>query len=125
MHKILVVDDEIDLLEVIRIFLQRKKFLVEAISRWENIKNSIVTFSPDLILLDISLKGADGRVICKQLKRNKETENIPVLLFSANYGVKETISEFQADGFIEKPFDLSKLISEIESIIERYKGIKS
>ena len=125
MHKILIVDDEIDLLQVIEIFLVRRNFLVKAISKWENIRTAIQSFEPDLILLDISLKGADGRVICKQLKTNKETVHIPVLLFSANYGVEQTVSEFLADGFIEKPFDLSKLISEIHSILNRYKNINS
>lgn len=122
MHKILVVDDEIDLLQVLKIFLARKNFMVEALSKWEDIPTSITSFKPDLILLDISLKGADGRVICKQLKLDDKTWDIPVLLFSANLGAKNTFANFLADGFIEKPFDLGKLVGEIHAIIERGKS---
>ena len=55
MHRILVVDDEIDLLEVVKILLVRRNFMVKAISKWEHIQDSIKSFTPDLILPDISL----------------------------------------------------------------------
>lgn len=117
MDKILVVDDDIDLLDMVKLFLQRKNFMVSAICKWEEIEASIKTFNPALILLDISLKGADGRVICKQLKTTPETKDIPVLIFSGNYNVRPTLSEFLADGFIEKPFDPANLVNEINLIL--------
>src|SRR5450432_3058853 len=121
MYKILVVDDDVDLLDMLKLFLEKQNFMVYAISKWENILPAINAFDPTLILLDISLSGADGRVICKQLKTNKETENIPILLFSANYQVKHTIREFLADDFIEKPFDLADFTSRINLILSKYK----
>jgi len=56
-------------------------FIVETISKWNDITNTIGKFSPNLILLDIALGGADGREICKQLKESNETRHIPVILF--------------------------------------------
>lgn len=117
MYKILIVDDDVDLLDMLKLFFQRKSFIAEATTKWENIYSSVSVFKPDIILLDISLKGADGRIICKELKTAEQTKNIPVLLFSADYGVKQTIPDFYADGFVEKPFEPSFLINKIELIL--------
>ncbi len=117
MPKILVVDDDTDLLDMVTLFLRRKEFIVAATPRWEDINGLIKTFNPDLILLDISLRGADGRVVCRQLKTARETQDLPVLIFSGNDNVRPTLSEFLADGFIEKPFDPVCLVHEIQSIL--------
>ncbi len=117
MHKILIVDDDVDLLDMLKLFFNRKHFTVEATTKWENIRSSVNAFNPDLILLDISLKGADGRVICRELKTEEATKHIPVLLFSADFGVKQTIPDFFADGFVEKPFEPLFLVDKIQSIL--------
>jgi DNA-binding response OmpR family regulator len=114
MKKILVVDDELDILSIIKIILERKNFLVSTISNWQQIASTIKIFMPDLILLDISLRGADGRDICKQLKTDKETEGIRIILFSANFGVEKTLEEVRADGFIAKPFEPAHLVNTIQ-----------
>ena len=117
MNRILVVDDDHDILTVVKILLTMNNFIVETISKWNDITNAIRRFSPDLILLDIALGGADGREICKQLKGSNDTRHIPVILFSAHYDLVNTIHECMADGLITKPFETSYLLDTIRKNI--------
>jgi DNA-binding response OmpR family regulator len=114
MKKILVVDDDPDILSLVETILTMHHFNVEALLKWENIDNSLNNFKPDLILLDISLSGADGRDICKKIKQAKETQHLPVILFSANMRMENDIKNYHAQDFIAKPFELSHLIQTIE-----------
>ena len=115
MKKILVVDDDTDILLLVKIMLHMNNFTVEATSRWEDINHLLVNFRPDLILLDVSLSGADGRDICKTIKWSEETRHIPVILFSANAEMGNSISDCRAQAFIEKPFEFSQLLQVIGS----------
>lgn len=117
MNKILVVDDDTDILAVVEIVLNMNNFTVHAISKWNDINNAIESFSPDLILLDVALGGADGRVICKQLKQSNETQHIPIILFSAHYDLVNNIQECMANGVITKPFETSYLLETIRKNI--------
>jgi DNA-binding response OmpR family regulator len=113
MKKILVVDDDVDILMLVKMTLAMHNFTVEAIPRWEDIDDRIEHFTPDLILLDVSLIGADGREICKRLKQSGETQHIPVILFSANAEMGNNIQECKAQAFIAKPYELSHLLKTI------------
>jgi DNA-binding response OmpR family regulator len=113
MSKILVVDDDIDILSVMEILLSMKGFDVEVTSKGESTFSKIESFKPDLILLDVLISGHDGRAICKQLKANPETSNIPVIMFSAHPGAAATIADYGADDFIAKPFDVNNLMKKI------------
>jgi len=113
MPKILVVDDDIDILSVMKILLSMKGFDVEVTSRGENAVPKIESFKPDVILLDVLISGYDGRAICKQLKSNDATRHIPVIMFSAHPGAAATISEYGADDFIAKPFDVNNLMKKV------------
>jgi DNA-binding response OmpR family regulator len=117
MSKILVVDDDEDILTVVQIVLSMNNFTVRAISRWEDIADTVKSFSPDLILLDVALRGADGREICRQLKKSNETRHIPVILFSAHYDLVNNIHEYMANGLITKPFETSYLLETIRKNI--------
>jgi DNA-binding response OmpR family regulator len=115
MSKILVVDDDVDILSVMEILLSMKGFDVEVTSKGENTLNKIETFKPDLILLDVLISGHDGRAICKQLKSNESTKHIPVIMFSAHPGAAATIADYGANDFISKPFDVNKLIEKVNA----------
>ena len=115
MKKILVVDDDIDILTVVQLVLSNNGFEVAAISNWQQIHTQIDAFKPDLILLDVSLGTQDGRNICKQLKSGEDTKHISVILFSANHNVEKSVSECLADSFISKPFDINDLIDGINN----------
>jgi DNA-binding response OmpR family regulator len=113
MSKILVVDDDLDILSVMEILLSMKGFQVEVTSKGDNTFSKIDSFKPDLILLDVLISGFDGRTICKQLKSNKETQHIPVIMFSAHPGAAATIADYGADDFIAKPFDVDHLLKKV------------
>jgi len=117
MNKILVVDDDTDILTVVEIVLSMNNYSVKAISRWEDIPHTIENFSPDLILLDVALGGADGREICRQLKNSGETQHIPVILFSAQYDLVNNIKGCMANGLVTKPFETSFLLETIRKNI--------
>ena len=83
MAKILVIDDDKPILEVVKIVLESAAFEVEIISDWRLVFDKIREYKPDLVILDIFISGADGRVIYKDVKKSKTTTKIPVILFSA------------------------------------------
>jgi DNA-binding response OmpR family regulator len=116
MKKILVVDDDVDILMLVKITLSMNNFMVEAISRWEEIDQRIKSFGPDLILLDVMLVGADGRGICKRLKQSEDTKDIPVILFSANAEMGNSLETCGAQGFIAKPYELAHLLETINQL---------
>ena len=113
MSKILVVDDDIDILSVMKILLSMKGFDVEVTSRGENAVPKIESFKPDVILLDVLISGYDGRAICKQFNSNESSRDISVIMFSAHPGAAATIAEYGADDFIAKPFDVNNLMKKV------------
>lgn len=115
MSRILVVDDDIDILSVMEVLLSMKGFDVEVTAKGENTFPKINSFKPDLILLDVLISGHDGRVICKQLKNDETTRHIPVIMFSAHPGAAATIADYGADDFIAKPFDVAHLIRKVNA----------
>ncbi len=113
MSKILVVDDDLDILVVMEILLNMKGFEVDVTAKWENLFDKIGTFKPDLILLDVLISGNDGRTLCKQLKSGEDTKHIPVIMFSAHPSAEATIKEYGANDFIAKPFDVNDLLAKV------------
>ena len=105
----MVVDDDAEILYVVELILHHHHFIVKTVSEWSNISASITAFTPDIILLDIDLNGADGGDICKNLKDSKETQKIPVILFSGYNLSKKYVRESGAQGFLIKPFEPSNL----------------
>lgn len=117
MSKILIIDDDQEILNSLGTLLIRNGFTVETESRWQNITRRIDLFGPDLILLDVALGGADGRNISRQIKSGLFTKNIQVILLSANHNAHRNLSESLADGFIKKPFEPNELIEKIRSYL--------
>jgi DNA-binding response OmpR family regulator len=115
MNKILVVDDDLDILSLVQIILGMNHFVVETTSKWEEIDSRITTFKPDLVLLDVMLGGADGRDICRNLHLDKKTEDLPVVLFSANPEMGKYTKGCAAKAFIAKPFEISTLLKTIRA----------
>ena len=118
MSKIVIVDDSIDLLEVLKFFLEEKGHQVETATREHDLKALIRSFSPDLIILDIYLQEEDGREICKELRRQEETKYLCILMFSASSGALTNYREYGGDGYLEKPFSLDEVVEKIESTLE-------
>ncbi len=113
--KILIADDNPGILEVVSIILESEGYEVKSTVDPQHVLQ-IQEDPPGLILLDIWMGGTDGRYICKQLKSDDATRNIPVILMSANSNIRSIAEESGADGFIAKPFEIDELISQIQSI---------
>lgn len=113
MSKILVVDDDADILSVMEILFSMKGFEVEVIAKGDSTFPKIELFKPDIILLDVLISGQDGRSICRKLKSDNETRHIPVIMFSAHPAAAATIAEYGADDFIAKPFDMNNLLQKV------------
>jgi len=118
MSKVMVVDDEKDLLEVVSIILNMNGFEPVLVNSGDDLLNKIDLHRPDLILMDVQLGSYDGRYICKELKAIEKLKHIKVILFSAKHRIEEDYTLFGCDGFIEKPFDLYDLIQKISSHIK-------
>lgn len=118
MSRILVVDDDVDILTLVKMTLKMNGYDVEVLSRWEKVDNAIADFGPDLILLDVSLGGADGREICKRIKTTDATRHIPVILFSANIEMEKSIDNCHAQAFISKPYELGYFLNTIRTNLQ-------
>jgi DNA-binding response OmpR family regulator len=113
--KILVVDDDKDIREIIIYVLQAEGYEVVALDNGEAVKGSVDAFRPDVILLDVQLGDMDGRDICRALKQQSSTQDIPIVMISASHGwpgLRE--KQCQADNFLAKPFDISELIAYVK-----------
>ena len=124
MPKILLIDDDKDLLEVTQGLLKKRGYEVAINASWEDALTKIESFKPQIILLDVFLNGVDGLDICKQIKSMPQTKDIPVLIFSAYPRVAQrVIYEYGADDFIEKPFEVNDLIAKVHSVLSQTKGL--
>ncbi len=114
-RKILIVDDDLDILEVIGLILESEGYEVELMSSGHEIFEHISKFNPDLILLDVMLGNMDGREICNNIKNTKDTLHIPIIMISATHNMAEFIKKnCRPDDFLEKPFDIVNLIHKVE-----------
>ena len=108
---ILVVDDKLDTLLLVRELLTSRGYQVFTASDAEEAMTAIREYKPDLILLDVLLSGKDGREIVKQLKSQEETKSIPIIMFSAHPSAEKTAREAGADDFVAKPFHIDHLLA--------------
>jgi len=111
MQRILVVDDDKDILDVIKYILEDSGYEVDTLSDGHFLFDKINEHIPDLILLDVMLGGLDGRELCKDVKAAEATHNIPVILISATHPISSFTSIGSPNDFISKPFDISVLLN--------------
>ena len=117
MARILVIDDDKPMLEMVKSILDNEGYVVETISDWTIVFDKIRQYKPDLIILDIFISGSDGRVICKELKKSKTTTNIPVILFSATNRLEAYTKDSNAQGYLKKPFDTMDLVNIVKETL--------
>jgi DNA-binding response OmpR family regulator len=111
MKKILIVDDDNDILEITSRILKFEGFQVKTHSTGLHVPEIVQQYQPDLILLDIRLPGKLGTEVCKEVK--SYNRYLPVLFFSAHAKEGDILDECGADGFIKKPYDMKLLVSTI------------
>ena len=112
-------DDNDDILEVLRYILEDSGYEVDTLSDGHFLFDKIKEHTPDLILLDIMLGDMDGRILCSDVKARQETHGIPVILVSASHDIANTLRQSGApDDFVAKPFDLDELLNCIQKQLQ-------
>ncbi len=114
--KILIADDDAGIVDSISMMLEMMGYDVEFTHDGTVVPDAAQSHT-DLILLDIWMSGHDGRDICRQLKSNIGTKNIPVLMISASRDVKQSALDAGADDFLEKPFEMQAMLTKVERLI--------
>ena len=117
MYKIIVADDNIDFLGVMKLSLEGEGYEIKTASSKRDLLLGIKNFRPHLILLDVFLDKFDGRQICKEINDSQKTCHIPTIIFSANPYSLTHYDYYGADDFIEKPLSLPILFNKIEKLL--------
>ena len=110
----MVVDDDEDIRDIITVILESEGYKVCGLNNGGAVARAVSAERPDLVLLDVQLGDSDGRDICRNLKQQAETKDIPILMISASHGWP-ALEEKQcnADDFLAKPFEISELIAHV------------
>jgi CheY-like chemotaxis protein len=111
--KILIIEDNEDILELMQYLLEEDGFEVFGSIDSKPIKE-LKSLKPDLIIMDNRLSDGSGVVFCQQIKQQPETRHIPVILISANIGLEELTVISGADGYLAKPFDVDVFMKTIK-----------
>jgi DNA-binding response OmpR family regulator len=120
-HRILIADDDESIRDIFKIILAKAGYDIEVKEDANEIfKNNFKI--PDLFLIDKLLSGVDGLDVCRYLKNNPTTSNIPVVMVSASPDIGAMAVKAGADDFVEKPFDLKYLLKVIERNINGAKN---
>jgi DNA-binding response OmpR family regulator len=110
---ILVIEDDRDILDLMRYILSDEGYLVISATNSEPL-SKLPELQPAMILLDNNLIDGSGRDFCKQLKSDPSSRHIPIVLFSANAKLEEMARESGADDYLKKPFDLEDLLNMVK-----------
>ena len=123
-ENILIVDDEEDILELIRYYLDRNNYRIETATFGDEAIAKAKIRLPDLIILDLMLPGTDGYEVCKKLKSDEKTQNIPIIMLTAKNEEEDIISglELGADDYVTKPFSPKVLVAKVRRILQRIKA---
>jgi len=114
--KILICDDEESIVEIMNIVLSEKGYQIKTLSDAQDIFKVIERWKPDLIFIDLWMPEISGDEVVRELKRNKKTAHIPVIIVTANKDSQKIANAVNANDYISKPFD----IIELENMAEKY-----
>jgi two-component system phosphate regulon response regulator PhoB len=119
--RILIIDDEEDIQELISYNLTREEFEVRTASSGEEGLTLISEFSPDLIILDIMLPGINGLEVCRRMKTSAEMQEIPIIMLSARGEEADIVTglELGADDYMPKPFSPRILLARVRAVLRR------
>src|SRR5258706_4915375 len=112
--KVLILDDDPDILQICTIVLRKKGFNVSTLNNSSNILENVRGYLPDVIIMDNWIPGPGGIEATRQLKNDPDLRDIPVIFFSANSNVTLLARDAQAAYFLQQPF----AISELEGIVQ-------
>ena len=117
--KLILVDDDLDLLYLMSVKLKREGFAVNVSHNGDKLAELIQAEHPEAVLLDIQMKGINGGDICKKLKADNETRQIYVALISSVDNIKEIAFSCGADSYFPKPVDIHLLAENIKTVLHK------
>ena len=118
MSRILVVDDERNICELLTLYLVKEGYTVETAGDGEEAVRKFSSFNPDLILLDIMLPKKDGWQVCREIR---QSSNVPIIMLSAKGETFDKVLglELGADDYVTKPFDSKEVMARIKTVLRR------
>ena len=118
MTKILVVDDEKNICELLGLYLRKDNYEVDFAYDGNMALEKFKTFEPDMVLLDIMLPGMDGWEVCREIRK---TSSVPIIMISAKGETFDKVLglELGADDYVTKPFDTKEVLARIKSVLRR------
>ena len=122
-QKILIVDDDNNIAELIALYLTKECFETKIVNDGEQALRAFYQFAPDLILLDLMLPGIDGYQVCREIRHNSD---VPIIMLSAKVETFDKVLglELGADDYIIKPFDTKELVARVRAVLRRFQPKK-
>ena len=120
-QKILIVDDDNNIAELISLYLTKECFETRIVNDGEQALKDFASFQPDLILLDLMLPGIDGYQVCREIRHSSD---VPIIMLSAKGETFDKVLglELGADDYIIKPFDTKELVARVKAVLRRYQA---
>lgn len=119
--KILIVDDDENIAELISLYLTKECFETQIVYDGESALDEVKSFDPNLIILDLMLPGMDGYQVCREVRM---TSSVPIIMLSAKGEIFDKVLglELGADDYMEKPFDSKELVARVKAVLRRFKN---
>lgn len=123
-QKIMIVDDDSNIAELIALYLNKECFDTRIVNDGEAALRSFDSFAPNLILLDLMLPGMDGYQVCREIRQRS---NVPIIMLSAKGEIFDKVLglELGADDYIIKPFDSKELVARVKAVLRRFQPDKN
>lgn len=119
--RILVVDDENDILELLRYNLERDGFVVTCVGDGEEALRAARRESPDVVVLDLMLPGMDGIEVCRALRADERTRSVPIVMLTARSEEADVVLGLGvgADDYVKKPFGVKEVVARVKALLRR------
>ncbi|MBS6397879.1 MAG: response regulator transcription factor [Clostridiales bacterium] len=123
-QKILIVDDDANIAELIALYLTKEFYEVQIVEDGEQALQVFDSFQPNLILLDLMLPGMDGYQVCREIRSRSNT---PIIMLSAKGEIFDKVLglELGADDYMIKPFDSKELVARVKAVLRRFQPVRS
>lgn len=123
-HKILIVDDDANITELIRLYLDKEGFLTTCAANGKIAMEKFQSENPSLIILDIMMPEMDGWQVCREIRR---TSNVPIIMLTAKGETFDKVLglELGADDYMAKPFETKELVARVKAVLRRYESKES